>query len=62
MSIAVEGKGARAGRTAVYALGGTRTGTDFLVWQPSVPTPAPAAAHPACVKIAAVLLAGSGAP
>lgn len=62
MSIAVEGKGARAGRTAVYALGGTRTGTDFLVWQPTVPTPAPAAAHPACVKIAAVLLAGSSAP
>lgn len=60
MSIVVEWKGARAGRAAVYALGGTRTGADFLVWQPSVPMPAPAAMHPACVKIAAVLLAGSG--
>lgn len=62
LSVVVERNGARAGRSAVYALGGTRTGTDFLVWQPSVAMPAPAAPHPACQKIAAVLNAGAVAP
>lgn len=62
MSVAVERNGARAGRSAVYALGGTRTGTNFLVWQPSVRPPAQAPFHPACPKIAAVLNAGAVAP
>lgn len=62
LSVVVEENGARAGRTAVYALGGTRMGTDFLVGQPSVPPPAPATAQPVCRKVEAVLHAGSGAP
>jgi general secretion pathway protein K len=62
MSVVVERNGARAGRAAVYALGGTRAGTDFLVWQHGAAAQGPAAPHPACRKIAAVLNAGAGSP
>lgn len=60
MSVVVARDGARAGRAAVYALGGTRTGTDFLVWQHGAALQGPAAPHPACRRIAAVLNAGAG--
>ncbi len=41
MSVTVAQGTARAGRIGVYALGGSRTGTDFLVWQPGVAPPRP---------------------
>lgn len=46
---------ARAGRIAVYALGGTRTGTDFLAWQPGLVPSGFAVAHGACPAIRAAL-------
>lgn len=56
LSVTVAQGTARAGRIGVYALGGTRTGTDFLVWQPGVAVPAdPIAGHPACTAIRAAL-------
>lgn len=56
LSVTVAQGTARAGRRGVYALGGTRTGTDFLVWQPGVADrPGPAADHPACAAIRAAL-------
>ena len=56
MSVTLAQGTARAGRIGVYALGGTRTGTDFLVWQPGVPVPpATAVDHPACGAIRAAL-------
>ncbi|MCJ2015122.1 general secretion pathway protein GspK [Methylobacterium sp. J-076] len=60
MSVTLVQGTARAGRTGIYALGGSRTGTDFLVWQPGVaaPAPAPAIDHRACGAIRAALLGG----
>lgn len=56
LSVTVAQGAVRAGRRGVYALGGTRTGTDFLVWQPgAADLPGPAADHPACRSIRAVL-------
>ena len=56
LSVTVMHGDVRAGRRGVYALGGTRTGTDFLVWQPGVTDRlAPAADHPACPAIRAAL-------
>ncbi|MCJ2088408.1 general secretion pathway protein GspK [Methylobacterium sp. E-005] len=56
LSVTVVQGTTRAGRRGVYALGGTRTGTDFLVWQPGVADlPGPAADHPACPAIRAAL-------
>ena len=55
MSVTLAQGTTRAGRIGVYALGGTRTGTDFLVWQPGVAAPVPAAGHPACAAIRGAL-------
>lgn len=55
MAITVASGSARAGRVAVYALGGTRTGTNFLAWQPGHAPPGPAVAHGACPAIRAAL-------
>lgn len=56
MSVSLAQGTARAGRIAVYALGGTRTGTDFLVWQPGVaPSGAPPVGHAACPAIRAAI-------
>ena len=56
LSVTIAQGNARAGRRGVYTLGGTRTGTDFLVWQPGVADlPGPAADHPACPVIRAAL-------
>lgn len=56
MSVTLAQGTARAGRVGVYALGGTRTGTDFLVWQPGVALSAtPGTDHPACAAIRAAL-------
>lgn len=61
VSVVVADRGARAGRSAIYALGGTRTGTDFLDWLPVVaPAPTIVADHGACPAIAAAL--GTGEP
>ncbi|CAO4141460.1 hypothetical protein LPLAFNJD_LOCUS946 [Methylorubrum aminovorans] len=59
MSVVVEQAGTRAGRSAIYALGGTRTGTDFLSWQQaSAVTTTAALSHRACATVAAALRAG----
>lgn len=56
VSVVVAERRARAGRSAIYGLGGTRTGTDFLDWLPTVaPEPASVTDHPACPTIAAAL-------
>ena len=55
MSATVAQGTARARRIGVYALGGSRTGTDFLVWQPGVAPGAPALDHPACAAIRGAL-------
>jgi general secretion pathway protein K len=55
MAVTVANGSARAGRVAVYALGGTRTGTNFLAWQPGLAPPGPPAAHGACPAIRAAL-------
>ena len=58
LSVTVAQGSARAGRAGLYALGGTRTGTDFLVWQPGVlDDRGPATGHPACAVIQATLAA-----
>ncbi|KQU05313.1 hypothetical protein ASG60_01115 [Methylobacterium sp. Leaf469] len=56
MQVVVAGRRARAGRSALYAMGGSRTGTDFLVWQQAAPPLAASGPdHPACRMIVAVL-------
>lgn len=61
VSVVVADRRARAGRSAIYGLGGTRTGTDFLDWLPTVPPdPAGVTDHAACPAIAAAL--GTGEP
>ena len=62
MSVVVEEAGARAGRSAIYALGGTRTGTDFLSWQQASTTVTTAVTSPlghrSCPTVATALRAG----
>lgn len=63
MRIAVESRHARAGRSALYAMGGSRTGTDFLIWQQTVaPAAGPSVEHPACRTIATALVDEATAP
>lgn len=58
ISVTVAEAGSRAGRSAIYAMGGTRTGTDFLGWQQATAPLTAAPAHPACPTIANILRAG----
>lgn len=61
ISVVVADRRARAGRSAVFGLGGTRSGTDVIDWLPTVaPDPGAAADHLACPAIAAAL--GTGPP